>query len=249
MRKTEREILIGERFNYWLVIGYGSKPRKFLCKCDCGKEREVYRYGLIAENPRRRSSSCGCKPRPDKQRDITNLVSGKLKAVKVVGRKNGNILWECKCECGNTAILTTSKLLYRKQLSCGCTQYGAGTLPKGQAAFNRVLDRYKRGAKERGLMFSLTKEQFYILTQQSCFYCDGKPIKIYYNKSVVMNGNFSGNGVDRMNNKEGYTLDNSVPCCEICNRAKRAMSLDDFNEWIIRLCNHTYKKENKLIAV
>lgn len=55
-RKTQREIIIGERFGLWVVIGIGLRPHCFLCRCDCGTEREVYRYGLIEKDQRRRST-------------------------------------------------------------------------------------------------------------------------------------------------------------------------------------------------
>ena len=39
---------------------------------------------------------------------------------------------------------------------------------------------------------------------------------------------FLHNGVDRVNNDLGYTIENSVTCCSLCNYMKRGMSLSDF---------------------
>ena len=36
------------------------------------------------------------------------------------------------------------------------------------------------------------------------------------------------NGVDRVDNTKGYSVDNSVPCCKFCNTAKHTMSEGDF---------------------
>lgn len=48
------------------------------------------------------------------------------------------------------------------------------------------------------------------------------------------NGHFYFNGIDRVDNFKGYTLENSVPCCTICNRAKSNMLYDDFMSYIQR---------------
>lgn len=53
-------ISIGIRFTRWLVFnigtpGYANRPR-WWCRCDCGKEKEVYAESLI----RGKSLSCGC---------------------------------------------------------------------------------------------------------------------------------------------------------------------------------------------
>ena len=40
------------------------------------------------------------------------------------------------------------------------------------------------------------------------------------------------NGIDRKNNFLGYTLENIVPCCEKCNRAKHIMNLTEFKKWV-----------------
>lgn len=40
------------------------------------------------------------------------------------------------------------------------------------------------------------------------------------------------NGVDRVDNTKGYTLENCVTCCAEANYAKRALSYADF----IKLC-------------
>ncbi|MEI5909421.1 hypothetical protein WAK64_20545 [Bacillus spongiae] len=60
----------GERFGKWLVIEKveGSKPIKWLCRCDCGKEKEVSQNNL----KRGKSSSCGCF-RKEKLRELKSV--------------------------------------------------------------------------------------------------------------------------------------------------------------------------------
>lgn len=66
----------------------------------------------------------------------------------------------------------------------------------------------KARAKQRGLEFSLSFEQWYALIKPNvCTYCGG------------ILGETMG-GLDRMDNAHGYTPNNSVPCCGICNDIK-----------------------------
>lgn len=54
-------------------------------------------------------------------KNITGKKFGKLTAIKPIGKNKYNqILWLCKCECGNTTITTCSKLLQNITRSCGC---------------------------------------------------------------------------------------------------------------------------------
>lgn len=59
----------------------------------------------------------------------------------------------------------------------------------------------------RGLETDLTEIQFLALRAQDCNYCQGAlPV--------------SGCGLDRIDNKKGYLVDNVLPCCAACNKAK-----------------------------
>jgi len=51
-------------------------------------------------------------------KDITGKRFGKLVAIRTIGKKRGAYLWLCKCDCGNTTEVTSSKL--NRNRSCGC---------------------------------------------------------------------------------------------------------------------------------
>jgi len=38
-------------------------------------------------------------------------------------------------------------------------------------------------------------------------------------------------GVDRVDNTKGYTKENCVPCCKICNRLKSDLTKEEFEEY------------------
>ena len=59
----------------------------------------------------------------EKRRDLTGMKAGRLICIKPVGvSANRSILWLCKCECGNEAIVQSSRLITGRTLSCGCLQ-------------------------------------------------------------------------------------------------------------------------------
>ena len=86
------------------------------CECDCGKKFTT-RLDSITSG---KTKSCGCLTQY-KAKDITGLVSGKLKAIKCVGTDNsGAKLWMCECECGNTVVTRGSNIINKTSQSCGC---------------------------------------------------------------------------------------------------------------------------------
>lgn len=65
----------------------------------------------------------------------------------------------------------------------------------------------KRVASKRGLLWSISFEEYLNLITQPCYYCNfefGKPIEV-------------GSGLDRLDNFNGYELSNVVSCCGACN--------------------------------
>jgi len=72
---------------------------------------------------------------------------------------------------------------------------------------------YKKNARVKKNEWNLTFEEFMTFWQKPCNYCGSKIETI---------------GLDRVDNKKGYNLDNVVSCCWICNRMKRASRKEDF---------------------
>jgi 5-methylcytosine-specific restriction endonuclease McrA len=101
------------------------------------------------------------------------------------------------------------------------------------AGRNNLLDNYRRGAKKRNLDWALTVDQFTYITSSNCYYCDAPPHRIRYNyggikAELIANSAYTYNGIDRIDPKLGYTLENCRACCWTCNKWKGKMSSDDF---------------------
>lgn len=109
-----------------------------------------------------------------------------------------------------------------------------------------MYSNYKADAKRRGLEWLLTDEIFDCIVIQSCHYCGLEPSNrktTHRNggrKNRLRSGDFVYSGLDRVDNNKGYTIDNVVPCCKQCNRAKRDITLREFKMWIQRLMENTH---------
>lgn len=244
--------MLGQRFGRWTVIAKAEIPPHlknrsgesfWLCKCDCGNEKVVCGYSLKSG----KSQSCGClridickndPPRGLAESDLTGMKIGRLTVLKKVNT-SGRSMWLCKCDCGNEKVVRATALKRMKTLSCGCLIHDTLSLPEGEAAFNRLYENYSNNSKNRGISFELDKNSFREITKENCYYCGSKPS--YIMKSKHKTGTYIYNGIDRVDNTLGYVLENVVPCCGICNKAKMAMSREDFLSWIEKVYNHSIK--------
>ena len=100
------------------------------CKCDCGNECDVDRGSLISLH----TTSCGCHWRQGK--DITNQRFGKLIALYPTKKRDfSNIIWHCKCDCGNECDISINKLITNNTKSCGCLK------SKGEEKIGLILSQ------------------------------------------------------------------------------------------------------------
>lgn len=128
----------------------------------------------------------------------------------------------------------------------GKTLYGT---TKGHAGFAKVYGAYRGRAKKSGRKWSLTKEQVWCITSSTCYYCGIEPTLISKPTSrkqrrCVDWGTYYYNGIDRVDNTGGYTIENVVPCCVYCNKGKLNNSVEDFRTWI-RLIVLNKEKKNE----
>lgn len=117
------------------------------------------------------------------------------------------------------------------------------TLPSGEAAKNAIYSEYKASARVRGLEFSIPFDLFIEITSMNCEYCGIGPQQgLGPYRKTRFNGDYLHNGIDRVDNNLGYTEDNIVPCCRLCNMSKRTMTQDDFIDWSNRLFTNLVSK-------
>jgi hypothetical protein len=85
-------------------------------------------------------------------------------------------------------------------------------------------ESYKRvSMHKRNLEWNLPKEVFANIQLQSCYLCG-------YSQSIV--------GIDRKDSDIGYTVENSFPCCSICNHMKNDFTYDIFLYLVEQIALH-----------
>jgi len=165
--------------------------------------------------------------------DITGRRFGKLLAlVRADNDKDGSIMWNCKCDCGVEKTRRYSLLLNGHTKSCGCLgveiQRTIHLKAPGYSGMMQLLLQYKRSAKLKNHLFSLSVEQFKTITSSNCYYCGTPPKRTKYNNKTKLHSHYTYNGIDRKDNDLGYTTENSIPCCFTCNDWKSNMPYEEF---------------------
>jgi len=170
-------------------------------------------------------------------KDLLGERFGMLTVIGLTGERRTTCrVWLCKCDCGRTKFARSSHLISGNTKSCGSCSHRK---LHGQSSMNQIIASYKASALKRYLEYSLTDKEFRNLTQLNCYYCGQPPSNIRSKSSAY--GEYIYNGIDRIDNSRGYTIDNVVPCCSICNRAKDVMSKQEFYSWVERVYKTTHK--------
>lgn len=172
-----------------------------------------------------------------KRLDLSGQRYGRLIAIDFVSYDNVKEItyWLCKCDCGNEKIVNVGILRSGKVKSCGCLHKESAS----KNAKSRILENH--GAVKNALYlltknrairekhdFLLSKDEFFLIVQQNCVYCGCKPSQ----SLASLDTEYLFNGIDRINSDIGYTIENSAPCCKVCNRAKNDMTVLEFEKWI-----------------
>jgi hypothetical protein len=76
-----------------------------------------------------------------------------------------------------------------------------------------------RGTK-KNITYQLGISDTIKMVTSSCFYCGGG-FSTVITVNPLKNIHLHINGIDRIDSDKGYTLENSVPCCKVCNFLKR----------------------------
>lgn len=110
--------LTGNRYGKLTVIARGSKKKMWLCKCDCGRLKEVQCSNLTGG----KTKSCGCSNTVFAE-DMVGRKFGRLTVLRKDGEtkeRKHRVKWLCRCDCGVTTSVYTSNLLKGITKSCGC---------------------------------------------------------------------------------------------------------------------------------
>ncbi len=171
--------------------------------------------------------------------DFTGQVFGRLTVLeRIIIRQSSH--FRCRCKCGAERVVRGQSLRNGHTQSCGCIRIGRPSpLRKPtDAAFNKLLDAYRRNARAKGHDFSLSRDEALRLFTSPCFYCGLPPSAVCTVRPSSTTGyssSFTYSGIDRVDNDKGYTPENTVPCCWECNRRKGRSSREHFLGWVLKV--------------
>lgn len=157
--------------------------------------------------------------------------------------ENGRVRVDVRCSCGRESSTDRLQITSGRSKKCkSCAQKevrpktAIGPMPSARSVY---VD-YRHKAKDRGLGFELTFDEFLEVVRQQCYYCDREPSNLFKAKREG-HEDFTYSGVDRIVNAEGYRVDNVVPCCKECNYSKRNMGINEFYQWACRIVMNVHK--------
>ncbi len=120
-KRKVRRIEPGQRYGRLTVVAKTDRRVSdrvvWECRCDCGNTTYVTSSHLASGS----TISCGCAKTGTNLLDLSGQRFGRLTVLRRTDRHMGNsVIWECRCDCGNTAYVASTNLRKGYTKSCGC---------------------------------------------------------------------------------------------------------------------------------
>ena len=119
MAKQEASI-VGQRFGRWTAISRAEDRHGmiyYLCRCDCGTEREVLKKDLLSG----KATACGCNRLEHQERPgLVGRRMGHLTVIALLTEKRSGktARYLCRCDCGATCEKSYPSLVSKKTWYC-----------------------------------------------------------------------------------------------------------------------------------
>lgn len=240
----------GQRFGKLVVIAdverdiHRNHIWRFQCNCGRTFKRQM---SYVLDSVKNGAEPC-CPVCQEEKFDITGQTFGSLIALHKTKSLGKGAIWVYQCKCGATIRRVAHDIT--KQANDGytpcCGKKACGAihetgLSDGESAMRGLIHAYKKGAKSRGLEFTLTRDELEKLFSSNCYFCGIEPAQIYRTYSKTHSSPIVYNGIDRLDNSKGYILGNVASCCGWCNKVKNNLPYDIFMSWIDRLVQQRAK--------
>lgn len=147
----------GDSVGWWTILQEIPKSRLVKCECRCGTVKRINIDDAIYG----RRPSCGCLekviyPQDNIKRDLAKQKFGLLTALTPTEERDsdGNVIWRCKCKCGNYRNVSSHSLLKGNTKSCGCL-------------VSKNFDDYRREKKKQSKKYGTTIDRLGMKTQKN----------------------------------------------------------------------------------
>lgn len=195
----------------------------------------------------------GVEMRKQRQ-NIVGVVFGKLTVVRFVEKDtNGKLLWECRCDCGNTTIVRGNDLRQKKIQSCGCIRRetckqnikhahlkfpntygftGIGDIP------GQHIGQIRTGAYRRKIEYNISKEYLWKLFQDQNGKCALTGIDIWFKSRKSGKERKPTASLDRIDSNRGYVEGNVQWVHKDINNMKQHFGLEEFLTYCKMVTKH-----------
>jgi hypothetical protein len=141
-----------------------------------------------------------------KKIDLTGQRFGRIVVLHETPKrdKGGNVLWECKCDCGNITCTSSQNLRRGYTKSCGC--YNHDIITKDNPKYKRPLYFIYHSMKCR--CYNPNDRAFHNYGARGIKISDAWKTYEKFEKWALKNGYKKGLWLDRINNDLDYSPDN-----------------------------------------
>lgn len=171
---------------------------------------------------------------------VTRRGPNRYTSIDANGYERFQTTWVCQCDCGRKNIRPSNALKAGDR--CQMCFAKSRRLPDAIASKRALWQQYRRVAKYKGIHWNLSEGIFFELTQGNCHYCGKSPTEEPITSVMPTQDYRTGenrkilyNGLDRVDSKGPYSIENVVTCCGVCNHAKFTLDYSVFMRWIQRL--------------
>lgn len=224
-------------------------------KCHCGNQFDNY----ISLVKRGMVKSCGCirkNKRSHNSKKWEGMRFNYLVAVSpIVSReRKKRSIWLFRCDCGAQVEKLLSNVVHGGTKSCGCMKSELirknRTVADNATVFRNAYNCHLDCAQRRGYESNLSAEQYIAIIKQPCHYCGAISSRKKVSKSKDLLPldritRVSSNSADRVNNEPFYDLNNTVPCCFVCQKMKGSLSMSAFVTQSQAVANYSLHKRLK----
>lgn len=210
---------------------------EYECLCDCGNTIIKAHSNLVSTVGEKCCSNC----KTPKVEDISGKRFGRLTAIKYIGKSKGKqTLWECKCDCGNIAIVHHQNLKSGHTSSCGCYN--------SEVASEREKEHGQSGTR----LYNIWHDMIY-----RCYNGNHRSYKDYGGKGIIVcnewkddfeafrnwaieNGYKENLSIDRIDSDKNYCPENCRWATDIqqANNTSRNLifTVDGYTDTLANLC-------------
>ena len=175
---------------------------------------------------------CKLEATVSKKIDLRGQPFGKLTVLRENGRdKHNNVLWLCRCECGNEVTVLGSSLRSEKTTSCGCyrrERVAESNTTHGMCK-THLYSVWKEMLKRAGVTKGASEKNKHNYQDRGITVCDEWLVFENFRDWALSHGYSDDLEIDRIDNDKGYCPENCrwVSRRENMNNRRNTIRLED----------------------